>query len=454
MATGENNASSFFSSIPDWLSQHTPDIPYANTVNHAVDQASTSVRDTLSAATWLPDFARPRPVPTTSRNTSTWAPAPPRGTFSSLKGWVDSHRAWSAAAVSFVGTGAYLLYHSRRRYARKRRARRTANGAKVEVVVVAGAANTPMTRALILDLERRGFIVYVVAATATEEDIVKSYGKPDIQPLHLDVTDPEDVRNTMTYFKELFDSSRHSHPSKTPRQLHFAGIVVLPDTVYPSGPLETISPDIWSDAINAKILGTIATMQAFLQAIVGHKARVTFLTPSIVSSLRPAFHGVESTVVGALEGFITSIRRELASVGVELCHIKFGNVNCDSTQERSGLQRNVGSEVLTWPTFARRAFASNFLAQMARRNGGILTGGEGRSQRSSMRYVNNAVFDSLTQRRPWTLQRVGQGSLMYALVGAMAPANLISWMTGIQSIPRVASREERGTLDSPGWEKV
>ena len=311
-----------------------------------------------------------------------------------------------------------------------------------------------MTKALIIDLERRGYIVYVVAATAAEEGIVRSYGKSDIQPLHLDVADPGDVRNTMAYFGDLFDSPMHSHPSKSTRQLQFAGLVLLPDTAYPSGPLETISPDLWSDAINAKVLGTIATMQAFLHAIVEHKARVTVLTPAIVSSLHPAFHGAESTVVGALEGFVGSLRRELASVGVKLCHIKFGNVNCDSTQERLGLQRNVGSEVLTWPAFARRAFASNFLAQMARRNGSVLAAGEGRAQRSSMRYVNNAVFDSLTQRRPWPLQRVGQGSLLYALVGALAPAHLISWMTGIQSTPVEVSREERGTLDSPGWEKV
>ena len=45
-----------------------------------------------------------------------------------------------------------------------------------------------MSRSIILDLERRGFIVYVATDDPTQKEDIKSEGKPDILPLHLDIT--------------------------------------------------------------------------------------------------------------------------------------------------------------------------------------------------------------------------------------------------------------------------
>ena len=54
--------------------------------------------------------------------------------------------------------------------------------------VVAGAANSPIPRSVILDLERRGFIVYVVASSRAEEQVIKNEAKAEVLALHLDVT--------------------------------------------------------------------------------------------------------------------------------------------------------------------------------------------------------------------------------------------------------------------------
>lgn len=54
--------------------------------------------------------------------------------------------------------------------------------------VVIGIPNAPLTRSVVLDLERRGFIVYVVASTSSEEQLIKDHGKSEILPLHLNVT--------------------------------------------------------------------------------------------------------------------------------------------------------------------------------------------------------------------------------------------------------------------------
>jgi len=101
---------------------------------------------------------------------------------------VYEHRAFTAALLAFMGTGGFLLFH-RRSYVRKRRARRTTNGEKKEVVVIAGTPNSPITRSIMLDLERRGFIVYVVVGSAAEEQKIQSESKRDILPLRIDITD-------------------------------------------------------------------------------------------------------------------------------------------------------------------------------------------------------------------------------------------------------------------------
>lgn len=89
----------------------------------------------------------------------------------------------------FLGITTYLVHKKRKSYERKRRAKRAPSGARVEIVVVAGSPNEPITKSLCLDLERRGFIVYVVCNTIEEEASVQKEGRTDIKPLMLDIAD-------------------------------------------------------------------------------------------------------------------------------------------------------------------------------------------------------------------------------------------------------------------------
>lgn len=55
--------------------------------------------------------------------------------------------------------------------------------------VVTGTPNAPITRSVAWDLERRGFIVYVVVLDAAEENSIRAESRNDVHPLHLNVTD-------------------------------------------------------------------------------------------------------------------------------------------------------------------------------------------------------------------------------------------------------------------------
>jgi uncharacterized protein (UPF0333 family) len=84
-----------------------------------------------------------------------------------------------------------VTYHviKRKSNRKKRRAKKAGNGARLEVVVVAGSPSEAITRSISLDLERRGFIVYIVCNTIEEEVLVQNESRPDIKPLMIDIVD-------------------------------------------------------------------------------------------------------------------------------------------------------------------------------------------------------------------------------------------------------------------------
>ena len=150
------------------------------------NSVGASINEALRAAPWLPESIKPPPqrsLPHVS------APVPPANVVSATKTWVAEHRAVSVAAVAFVGTGVYAMWRQHRKGSPRRRARRARNGAKTEVVVMAGSPHSPLTRSLARDLERKGFIVYITVHHPEEEHAIHSISaKGDVRGLKLDIT--------------------------------------------------------------------------------------------------------------------------------------------------------------------------------------------------------------------------------------------------------------------------
>ena len=140
---------------------------------------AASIRETIQSSPWLYDRSEP-PLPPPVK-------AVPIGYIGFAQRWVCEHRAVTAAVVAFVGTGAFIIWRQRRQGRMKRRAKRAKNGARTEVVILAGSPHSPLTKSLSLDLERRGFIVYIPVNSISEEHFVQSEGRADIRPLQVDV---------------------------------------------------------------------------------------------------------------------------------------------------------------------------------------------------------------------------------------------------------------------------
>jgi NAD(P)-dependent dehydrogenase (short-subunit alcohol dehydrogenase family) len=268
---------------------------------------------------------------------------------------------------------------------------------------------------------------------------------------------PVETQQALGRFLNLILSPHHAFAGATPHELIFSGLILAPDLVYPSGPIEALAPELWSDALNTKVLTTIEVAQAFLPSICELKARILVLTPNVVASLKPAFHGMESTVIGALEGFTTTLQRELSTMNIDVCQLKLGNFDFSGLGTRTNVQSVRGSRIHGWLPGVRLLYAQNFINQGRVAEGQGLFGETGSvAKGSSPRELHNAVFDALVQKRPRHVWRVGRGSLAYDLVGNWVPAGIVGWALGLQTVSMEDASGTQSVEDSTAqsWEKI
>ncbi|EDN08199.1 DUF1776 superfamily domain-containing protein, partial [Histoplasma capsulatum] len=115
-------------SIPNNVKKYSSQV--ADSVNEHVDHLAVTVRDVLARQSWLPSVVKPLGKPVAKSPSS----FPPRSTLDLIQDWISRNRAWTAAIVAFVGTGAFLVYGNKRLSGKKRKARRAGNGARKEIV--------------------------------------------------------------------------------------------------------------------------------------------------------------------------------------------------------------------------------------------------------------------------------------------------------------------------------
>lgn len=161
----------------------------ADYVDSHLEKVSNVLREALSSSQWIPESARPRSVPPPRPFLQ---PTPPSSTYTQIYNWILRNRVLATVIILAAGG---ITYHVVRRKSgrKKRRAKRAGNGARLEVVVVAGPPSEPLTRSISLDLERRGFIVYIVCNSVEEEMMVQNESRPDIKPLLIDIVDVSSI---------------------------------------------------------------------------------------------------------------------------------------------------------------------------------------------------------------------------------------------------------------------
>jgi Fungal family of unknown function (DUF1776) len=488
LASVPSDIANYGSRIADYIEKHSSSL-------------ADELRNAIDSATWIPDSMRP-PVRAVSHRFS--APAPPETFFAKTTTWISKNRTAVAVLLAFAGTTAILIHRRKKAHAKKRRARRDRNGKKKEIVVLACSSfYDPLTRSLALDLDRRGYIVYVTVSSTEEDSLVQSESKWDIRPLWMDLTSSvpnpgHDIHPNLGPIRQLIKpSSRASSPvsdkssPSTSNSSHhsLAGLILLPgSTGYPTGPLATLPPTDLIDTINTRLLSPILIAQQFIP-LLGLAERqphtsspfttktphlptfpsIILAYPSIPSSLHPPHQTPETITTTSLASFTRCLRHELhPTSGLIITELKLGLFDLGSVaprapkagdyvyphprpREQQVAQPSRYSAPTHWHSSQRAAAQQSLYAQQPA--GNVADKARG----SSLREFHNAIFDILNPGPrfkafgivPWGASGcgskagrtvyVGQGARVYDLVGKWVPDGLVGWLVRRQQGSRNGS---------------
>ncbi|KAH8813063.1 hypothetical protein F5884DRAFT_672795 [Xylogone sp. PMI_703] len=449
------------SSVPNDIWRYSNEV--ADYIDKQAQKAADTIREALSSSKWIPESARPKPPPPKFQVSAVSLPG---SIHLQIQNWVTKHKLWSAAIVVAFGGVAYSMI-SKKANRKKRRAKRAGNGARLEVVVIAGSPSEPITKSIALDLERRGFIVYIVCNTIEEEVLVHNEARPDIKPLMVDIVDPISAKGSLERFTEFLQLPHAAFQGAKHHHLTFRSLILIPSLNYPSAPIATLSPSTISDVLNTRLFNTILTTQTFLPTLAAlplqhphsqngiwtqpPKPSVLVLTPSIIPSLNPAFHVLESSMVAALTSFTQVLSAELSPLSIPVTQLQLGTFDFSNFSAKNQLQtlQSQRAETLRWDESARQVYGKNFVALSSGSVGAAKGCGStgGLSKGSSLRELNNAVFDAMVRNKGGII-RVGQGSKLYGFIGNWVPRGLVGWMLGLRRVNHLSNEFGRGSSPS------
>ncbi|KAK3328924.1 hypothetical protein B0H66DRAFT_506930 [Apodospora peruviana] len=440
----------------------------ADYIDKNVERIADALREALAASPWLPESIRPRPPP----------PAPaltlPTSAYDSIQNWISRHKIVTGVIVLAAGTILYRTYRSSARSRKTRRARRAGSGGRLDVVVIAGSPALPLTRSLSLDLERKGFIVFIVSNSPEDEIMIHNLSRPDIRSLTIDTTDPPSAGSSIERFAHYLQTPHAAIPGGKRHYLTLKAVILIPSLNYQTSPIATIPPSSFADLFNTHLLNPILTIQAFLPLLTARLSpannsnnnetappKVLVFTPSIISSINPPFHAPEATVCSALSAFTEVLAAELRPLSIPVTHVQLGTFDfAGFSPGASARNRGIhhhhhhhqgvngavgllcaseGADTLQWPDSARHAYARNFERQC----GSAISAGRIRGMRgSSLRELHNAVFDVIDGSITSGTVRVGLGAGVYGFVGRWVPRGMVSWMMGIRKVDELSTWEQ------------
>ncbi|ORY70250.1 uncharacterized protein BCR38DRAFT_455075 [Pseudomassariella vexata] len=461
MSADDQQFLDLLSSLPNQIRRYSTEV--ADYVDQSVDKVADTLRDSLASAPWLPDWmpeyikpkAPSRPPPVT---------IVPMTTCERVQDFVQRHKILTGVMVVAVGYVTYKTVQTRKLSRKTRRAKRARNGGRLEVVVIAGSPTLPLTKSLSLDMERRGFIVYIVCSSIDEELLVQNLSRPDIKPLALDITDPPSAGTSIERFAAYLQAQHAAVPRSKPSYLTLTSVILIPSLNYQTSPIATIPPSSFVDLFNTHLLHPILTIQAFLPLLTSKLTpygetsttpKVIVFTPSIISSINPPFHAPEATVCSALSAFTDVLAAELRPLAIPVTHIQLGSFDfAGFMPARTGPHQHqpasLPAETLGWPDAARHTYGRNYMVQSS----SAISAGRIRGLRgSSLRHLHNAVFDVIDGSEQNSVIRVGLGAGLYGFVGRYFPKGLVSWMMGIRKVDELSVWSREGSYQESGSEK-
>ncbi|SCU98035.1 LAFA_0G15038g1_1 [Lachancea sp. 'fantastica'] len=164
-------------------------------------------------------------------------------------------------------------------------------------VLVFGHMRDPITRQIVMDLYRRGFVIFVCSEQGDSNN--------DDQGL-FHVT-PNELRKVIDYLHET--------------STFFSSILVVPNSAYnPSGAFSTLSSSVVQSELEQNVFVHMRGLAKFLPQL-NHSPQIILLTPSIPLNYQIPLHSPEVFIAGLMDSFYKALTFEYPKSRVYLCHL-------------------------------------------------------------------------------------------------------------------------------------
>lgn len=219
-------------------------------------------------------------------------------------------------------------------------------------------------------------------------------------------------------------------------------LIVIPTSKFPTIPIASLPKSTYTDLLNSRLLQPIFIIQHFLplfqnlslthsNACSGTpsepKPSIVILTPSIISSINPAFHLPEASITSAISSFTSVLEQEVAPLSISVTHLQLGNfdISTFSPYKRQNTIQSQRAETLSWDENTRNNYGRNYTVSTSAKWG----------NQSNLRVLNRAVVDAM-YNGSGGIVRVGSGSSIYGFVGKWVPRGVVGWMMGLRKVNR------------------
>ncbi|KAF8984651.1 hypothetical protein BGZ46_007357 [Entomortierella lignicola] len=411
-------------------------------------------------------------------------PSPPPSVISRVNLWTQKNPGKAVLWAIFISTAivggglTYKTMRSRQKQMKKSKIVRGTDGTKREIVVITNGA-TFEGAVLALDLEERGFIVFVGVKDQLKADEVLSWGRADIHPVVIsDLSDAGDLDIMITQITNFLDehngvldvthkkaassSTTETAGSSSPVfstsssfmliedettgnplltvpeadgnepvptlqsiKKHYSNepvfrlstVIVNPKEVV-KGPIEELDVDAWRQCLEVNVTGTILIVQRLLPFL---KKAISFSAPGrspriiLITSAMAGYIGLPNQSV--LSASHHAVNSVADSLRREIQHKGINVVNL-----RLGVMES------SHPVITKKIKNAGSVGLLSSSSSDPIEIFKSIfRQPPTSQALCDATFNAIIDSKPVISQAVGHGSFLYSFVGWAAPKRLIDW---------------------------
>jgi NAD(P)-dependent dehydrogenase (short-subunit alcohol dehydrogenase family) len=276
-----------------------------------------------------------------------------------------------------------------------------------EHYVVITGASSGIGEACALYLGSSGFGVFAGVRKEEDAEALRVRGSGRIEPLFLDVTDPDSVASATEIV------ARGVGEARLAGLVNNAGIAV-------AGPLEFLPVEELRRQLEVNIVGQVAVTQAFLPLLRESNGRVINVG-SIGGKIAGPMLGAYAASKFAMEGLTDSLRREVEPQGIHVAIVEPGAVRT--------------------PIWEKSLAVADALLHQFPRRALVLYGSEIEKQQKSAleaarkgispEIVARAVAQALSAERPKTRYPVGRDARVASVLVRLLPDRVLDRIAGL-----------------------